>query len=93
MNPTSSGSIVIGDTTWGANGPLDTNLPLYGGGQYSFAGFGYVFTSSAEYMYKNGKIYEGKGFPPDRYIPVNLDSVSAGMDVQLDSAIHYLGYY
>jgi carboxyl-terminal processing protease len=85
-------SHVIGDTTWGANGPLDTNDSLYGGGQYSFADFGYVFTSSAEYMYKNGKIYEGKGFPPDSYVPYNQDSVNAGVDVQLDSAIHYLGY-
>lgn len=82
----------IGDTTWGANGPLNPDVPLYGGGQFDFAGYGYAYTSSAEYMYKNGKIYEGKGFPPDQYVPYNQDSVNAGIDVQLEAAIHFLGY-
>jgi hypothetical protein len=84
------GSYIIGDTTWGANGPLNTNDGLYGGGQFSFANFGYVYTSSAEYRYIDGNIYEGKGFPPDQYLAVSPDAVSAGRDLQLESAIDYL---
>ncbi len=83
---------VIGDTTWGANGPLNPNIALYGGGQFPFANFGYVYTSSAMFEYKDGKIYEGKGFPPDLYIPYNKDSVAAGLDPQLDAAIKYLNH-
>jgi len=83
-------TIVLGDTTWGANGPLDPYDQLYGGGQFFFAGYGFVYTSSAEYRYHNGKIYEGKGFPPDIYVPVNTDSLAAGIDVQLEAAIKLL---
>jgi carboxyl-terminal processing protease len=44
---------IIGDTTWGANGPLSPDFSLFGGGQFNFGGFGYVYTSSAEYKYIN----------------------------------------
>jgi len=81
---------IIGDTTWGANGPISSNRNLYGGGQFTFAGFGFVQTASAMYKYRDDKIYEGKGFPPDDYVPYNKDSVAAGIDVQLAAAIRYL---
>lgn len=84
------GSYVIGDTTWGATGPLDTDIGLYGGGQFSFASFGYVYTSSAQYRYRDGKSYEGTGFPPDRYLPVAPDALATGRDLQLEAAIDYL---
>jgi hypothetical protein len=84
------GTYIIGDTTWGANGLLNTNDGLYGGGQFSFANFGYCYTSSVQFKCWDGKIYEGKGFPPDKYVPYNKDSVNAGTDVQLTAAIHYL---
>jgi len=81
---------IIGDTTWGANGPLSSANQLYLGGQFYFANFGFVYTSSAMYKYRDGKVYEGKGFPPDQYVPFNSDSVSAGKDTQLEAAIQYL---
>jgi carboxyl-terminal processing protease len=83
-------TVVIGDTTWGANGPLTTSYDLYDGGQFGFANFGYVFTSSSMFKYVNGEIYEGKGFPPDIFVRINPDSVKAGRDVQLQAAINYL---
>ncbi|HET6252552.1 MAG TPA: S41 family peptidase [Puia sp.] len=83
---------IIRDTTWGATGPLNTDVGLYGGGQFSFAAFGYVYTSSAEYRYRDGKFYEGKGFPPDQYVPVQPAAISTGSDPQLEAAITYLNH-
>ena len=54
----------VGEKTWGANGPLTDN-EILNGGQFSAAGFVSVYTSSAMFRYKDGKIYEGEGFPPD----------------------------
>ena len=82
---------VIGDTTWGATGPLNTEISLYQGGQFHFANsFGFVYTSSVQFKYNDGKIYEGKGFPPDEYVPINQDSLNIGRDAQLNAAVRYL---
>jgi carboxyl-terminal processing protease len=82
---------IIGDTTWGANGPLDADVSLYGGGQFSFGHFGFVYTSSAMYKYRNGNVYENKGFPPDLYVPYDGTAINQGKDIQLEAAKGYLG--
>ncbi len=79
---------IVGDTTQGANGPLSPSVDLFNGGQFTFADFGFVYTSSAAYRYK-GTSYEGRGFPPDVYIPF-VYAPGFGTDRQLDEAIRLL---
>ena len=95
----------IGDTTWGANGPLTQNsdfnagsfnfgntgtaIEAYGQNQY----YGFAYTSSTMFKYINGNIYEGKGFPPDQEVKAYPNKVYTGSvktDPQLDAAIKIL---
>ena len=76
----------IGETTWGATGPLAAN-EVYNDGQFSIPGFLTVYTSSAEFKYIDNKMYEGKGFSPDIAIPFNATDLQAGNDPALEKAI------
>ena len=76
----------IGETTWGANGPISPNQN-FNGGQFTAANFLYAYTSSSEFKYLNGSIYEGKGFPPDIYVPYNEAALSKAMTLHLEAAI------
>jgi carboxyl-terminal processing protease len=78
--------IVVGETTWGATGPITVNK-VYNDGPFSVPGFLSVTTSSAEFKYINGTVYEGKGFPPDINVPFNLPAINFGKDLQLEKAI------
>ncbi len=93
---------IVGDTTWGANGPLTDNT-IFNGGSFNFGKistdigtglttyYGNAFTSSTMFKYIDGKIYEGKGFPPDDDIKVKLSDIFLPNnfvdDPQLDKAI------
>ncbi|MFT4156051.1 S41 family peptidase [Parafilimonas sp.] len=77
---------VVGETTWGANGPLTAN-ENYNGGQFYFSWFGYAYTSSSQFRYKDGNIYEGEGFPPDYSVPFSLDDFNYYGDRQLETAL------
>jgi len=79
-------SSFVGETTWGATGPITANA-VYNDGPFTIPGFLSVYTSSAVFQYRDGKIYEGKGFPPDIAIPFNLTTLYSGDDPSLDSAI------
>ena len=103
---TLSNTTFVGDTTWGANGPLTqnsdfntgsfnfgntgANIENYGQNQY----YGFAYTSSCMFKYINGKIYEGKGFPPDVEIKADPNVIYSGSkvltDPQLDKAISLL---
>jgi carboxyl-terminal processing protease len=76
----------VGETTWGATGPITENS-LYNDGQFTVPGFLSVYTSSSEFKYINGEMYEGKGFPPDVAVPFDLNLLNSGLDPQLDKAI------
>jgi carboxyl-terminal processing protease len=76
----------VGEKTWGANGPLTSN-EILNGGQFSAAGFLSVYTSSAMFRYKDGKIYEGEGFPPDYDVPFNIADFQNTGDLQLEKAL------
>jgi hypothetical protein len=82
----------VGDTTWGATGPLAPNV-YYNGGQFDAGNFVNVYTSSTMLKYKDGKIYEGKGFPPDYEInyTTQVAGVKSGTDPQLEKAISVIG--
>ena len=76
----------VGETTWGATGPLTEN-GIYNDGQFTISNFLFTYTSSAEFKYINGEIYEGKGFPPDVSVPFDSTALKQGDDPMLDKAI------
>jgi hypothetical protein len=80
-----SGSFV-GETTWGATGPI---VPggVFNGGSFGLPGFLSVVASSAEFKYIDGNCYEGKGFRPDIPVKFDLASLNAGKDAALETAI------
>ena len=91
------GSTVVGEHTWGANGPLITDK-YYDDGQFyiginlgsfntQFNSYGFVYTSSVEFNYLNHRNYESKGFPPDHPVKYNQAALKMGDDPQLDSAL------
>lgn len=92
----------VGDTTWGANGPLTENA-IFNAGSFNFGKvgteiasgnvffYGNAYTSSTMFKYINNTIYEGKGFPPDIDIKVTLHDIflpnNYVNDPQLNKAI------
>ena len=76
----------VGEKTWGANGPLTGN-EILNGGQFTAANFMFVYTSSAMFRYKDGKIYEGEGFPPDFNVPFSENDFRTIGDTQLEKAL------
>jgi carboxyl-terminal processing protease len=79
---------LVGETTWGANGPIAPNAD-FNGGQFTVSNSitVSVYTSSTMFRYINNEIYEGKGVPPDYAVPYNLASLQNGVDPQLEKAI------
>ena len=93
---------IVGDTTWGANGPLTDN-EVFNAGSFNFGKvstdigtgianyYGNAYTSSTMFKYIDNKIYEGKGFPPDYDIKVKLSDIflpnNFVNDPQLNKAI------
>jgi len=78
--------IFIGETTWGATGPI-TDEEVYNDGQFGIPNFLTVLTSSCTFKYIDGKIYEGIGFSPDITLPFNSYEINIGKDAQLEKAI------
>ena len=95
----------VGDTTWGANGPLTQNSD-FNAGSFNFGNigtridygttsyYGHAYTSSCMFKYIDNKIYEGKGFPPDYVVKVTPDQIflpnNVVDDPQLNKAISLL---
>ena len=77
---------IVGETTWGATGPVAAE-DIFNGGQFNLPNIFTVYTSSSEFKYIDGKMYEGMGFPPDISVPFNLQTLSRGVDSQLEMAI------
>ncbi len=81
---------VIGETTWGATGPL-IDHDVYNDGQFEIPGYMVVYTSSAKFKYLDNKIYESIGFPADTAIPFNQPALNSGTDAVLEKAIQVAG--
>lgn len=79
----------IGETTFGATGPL-TDFNAFNDGSFVVPDFLNVQTSSGKFKYLNGRIYEGKGFPPDIFIPFNKGALQNDKDFQLEKAINLI---
>lgn len=82
----------IGETTWGATAPV-VNEETYNAGPFTVPHFLSVQTSSGKFKYIDGKIYEGKGFPPDIHVPFNLSALQNGHDPSLEKAIDYITHH
>ena len=82
-------SYFIGETTWGATGPVSDGA-LYNDGPFSVYNYFSVYTSSAEFKYIDGRIYEGKGFSPDIPVPFDAAGLLNGRDRQLEKALSLL---
>lgn len=83
------GGIVVGETTYGATGPI-TGHDVFNAGGFDVGNFLSVETSSEAFKYIDNKVYEGKGFPPDVSVPFNQDSITPGIDLALQRAISIL---
>lgn len=79
----------IGETTWGATGPL-IETDVYNAGQFTVEGFFNVTAASCKFKYLDGRIYEGIGFPPDITVPFNENITINKKDTQLEKAISIL---
>ena len=84
--PTGNGKLV-GERTWGGTGPLTQENVRYNGGEFSTSVLARVYTSSLMFRYKDGKIYEGIGVPPDVEANYNGEALKTGKDTQLETAI------
>ncbi|NSL88949.1 S41 family peptidase [Chitinophaga solisilvae] len=76
----------VGERTWGGNGPLTGNK-FYNGGRFGTAFLNEVYTSSLTFRYRDNKIYEGIGFPPDVEVKYNKAELDVQIDRQLETAI------
>ena len=97
-----SNTTFVGDTTWGANGPLTQNTD-FNAGSFSFGNigtnietgttyyYGNAYTSSTMFKYIDGNVYEGKGFPPDYVVKVRPTDIflpnNVLKDPQLEKAM------
>jgi carboxyl-terminal processing protease len=79
----------VGETTWGATGPITTQ-EIFNDGSFEIPNFLRVQTASCRFKYLDDKIYEGIGFPPDINIPFNINELSSNRDTQLEKAISLL---
>lgn len=79
--------IIIGENTWGANGPLTANY-IYNDGSFDVSDFMHVETASAQFKYIDGKMYEGIGITPDITVPYNFVELNSGIDAGLEKALN-----
>ncbi|MDR0365004.1 MAG: hypothetical protein LBH92_08330 [Bacteroidales bacterium] len=84
-----SNGYVVGERTWGAQGPLAENF-IYNGGQFSTAFMELVYTSSLMTKSADGNIYEGVGFPPDVEAKYDENLLNSDKDMQLETAIQVI---
>jgi hypothetical protein len=82
--------IVVGDTTYGAFGGIAANSMFNSGSFTAPYGAVQVYTASIASRSADGTVYEGKGFPPDSFVPFDYDAYSRGSDARLDKAIELI---
>ncbi len=81
-------SAIIGDQTFGAQGPL-TDHNFFAGGIIQTEDL-YIYTSSTALFDINGNILEGKGVTPDILVPNESIDYKNKEDGQYDRAVEYL---
>lgn len=79
---------VIGEQTFGANGPISEQKEFTG--NFTMPNGWQVQLAQRITYDKNKNIYEGKGVPPDIFVKQNINAASNGIDNQLEEAINFL---
>lgn len=78
---------IVGERTWGGMAAVTDNK-YFNGGQFTTGTLlKSVYCSSMMFRYKDGKIYEGVGFPPDVEANYDGQAIQHGKDTQLVAAI------
>lgn len=80
-------TIIVGERTRGANGLVSQEVDL-NGGAFQISDFAKVTMASAVFKFKDDRLYEGIGFPPDIYVP--HPTVLSNRDMQLEKGIMIL---
>jgi hypothetical protein len=80
---------LIGETTWGATGPV-ADRAVYGYGGFTIGQFLKVTTAIGQFRSTDGKSHEEIGFKPDKNAPFNIKSFDANMDSQLSTCIDFI---
>lgn len=83
------GGLVIGETTFGATGPVSDETG-FNGGPFTVDSFLSVTEASARFLYTDGKSYENTGFPPDIEMAFDAARLNTNVDKQLEKAIEVL---
>lgn len=81
--------IFLGETTWGALGPL-IDHEIYIGGSFEVENFMKVRTSTCKVKSIDHMIYESVGIYPDVFVPHSIAAYSEGVDIQLEKALELL---
>lgn len=82
-------SYFVGESTWGATGPL-VDSKIFGSGSFEVSNYLRVQASSVRFKYVDHQFYEGRGISPDILIPFDLASLKRGVDPVLMKAIQLL---
>ncbi|MFD2598848.1 S41 family peptidase [Sphingobacterium corticis] len=77
---------VVGERTWGGQGPLIANF-VYNGGQYRTSFMNLVYTSSMQFVPLDKVSREGFGFTPNREVNVTFEELASRNDTQLAAAV------
>lgn len=90
-------AVTIGERSMGATGMLMPTYPdVYHAGTANYNGDVSIYTSTFDSRYYNREngcweSFEGIGFEPDIYCPLDYDAlVAGGRDTQLDRAVEYI---
>ncbi|MBO9637477.1 MAG: hypothetical protein J7576_04855 [Siphonobacter aquaeclarae] len=76
---------VVGETTWGATGPVGSRT-MFNSGPF-FTAASYVYMASHQFRDTRQLSYEGKGIGPDAAVPQDGNALARNVDVQLEKAI------
>ena len=81
---------LVGERTYGANGPVFPDDLYTLGGQFEVANMMHVYIAAVETKDNNMINHEGIGLTPDIHIAYDITAIKNNIDVQLDKAIEYV---
>lgn len=81
--------ITIGETTFGATGPVGDETS-FNGGSFTVKGFLSVTGASAQFLAMDGRSYENVGITPDIQVKFNAAELNNNIDKQIEKAIEIL---
>ncbi|MCL2205851.1 MAG: S41 family peptidase [Treponema sp.] len=80
---------LVGSSTWGGTGALISNY-VFNAGQFQTHKIQLAYTASVQTLDLNRRSFEGRGIPPDFYVPFNYQQFSSGVDARIKKAIEVI---